>query len=133
MRTLIDDVSGAVCFIPESEADMLLLYHLMNCTNMNQFPEYLALEQKVDNRPVSSELGVPVSLLNSYPLETLWDKFGPGRVYENNENGKIKDTIRPINCPPEEETDYYTLKLTNKRKIGFRLDSIEPEGYKYKS
>ena len=34
MRTLIDDNTGATCFIPESEADRLLLYHFATlCDN----------------------------------------------------------------------------------------------------
>ena len=132
MRTLVDDVTGATCFIPESESDRLLLYHLMNCADLNQLPEYLALERKIDNRPVSCELGTPVSILDSYPVCTAWDMFGPTREYTENNNGKIKDTVRPITTPPEEECLYHYLKTSDKRKIGFRLDSDQPEGWTFK-
>ena len=132
MRTLIDDTTGTTCFIPESESDRLLLYHLMNCNDLNHLPEYLALEQKNDDRPVSSELGTPVRLLDSYPVCTLWDNFGPTAEYSDNDNGKIKDGIRPITTPPDEECLYHYLKTADKRKIGFRLDSKESDGWTFK-
>lgn len=69
MRTLLDNSSGSTVFIPESDADTRLLYHLMNCVDLTQFSEYLSLETRYDNHPVTIDIGVPVELLDRYPVK----------------------------------------------------------------
>jgi len=68
MKTILDNKTGTVIIMPESDPDTRLLYHLMNCADLTQFSEYLSLETRYDSQPVTNDIGVPVSLLDEYPI-----------------------------------------------------------------
>jgi len=64
MRTLIDNDTGAIVLIPQSDGDKNLIFHLLDCSDLTRFSEYLALEQK---HPISSDLGCVVEEFAGYP------------------------------------------------------------------
>ena len=65
MKHFIDVITGTIVFVPENTADRQLLFHLMNCSDLTRFPEYL----EANSIPVdcmTPELGVPFSEYNGY-------------------------------------------------------------------
>ena len=68
MKTLIDNESGTLVFIPQSASDKNLLYHLLNCADITQFTEYLKAEQQLGAHAVTSDMGVSVEEFTGYPM-----------------------------------------------------------------
>ena len=56
MRHMIDKITGIVTFIPETEADRKALFHLMDCSDITQFSEYIRKTGEQDN--ITQDLGV---------------------------------------------------------------------------
>ena len=133
MRTLIDNSTGTTVFIPDTDTDRMLLYHIMNCTDMSLFSDYLALQQKSDNQPVTLDTGVSADMLADYPVCTAYDKIP---FLPDSETGcKIK-SVRPITTPPDYEIELFALltdlrDMSKPRLIGFDRDSSH-EGYRFK-
>ena len=63
MKHIIDHHSGTVVLSPESPADRLLLFHLMNCSDMSHFSEYIKYE---NTRDMTLDLGIPFSQFTGY-------------------------------------------------------------------
>jgi hypothetical protein len=73
MKTLIDNKSGSIVLIPQSQADKNLIYHLLNCADISRFSEYMDMEQMIRPHTVTSDLGVPVEEFTGYPADTGYD------------------------------------------------------------
>jgi hypothetical protein len=133
MRTLIDNESGAVVFIPDNDADRRILFHLLNCVDLKEFSTYLSLEQKVNKREVTCDLGVSADMLKDYPLSTKYDPYPFVIDRTGPLSRKIEDEIEFMNIPPDEELVPYGSLLIddNRRLIGFCRDSAHI-GYKFK-
>ena len=71
MKTVIDETSGTMTLIPQCKADRVLLLHLMNCSDLTQFSAYIALEQSKNYNEMTDDLGVPVTLIDRYPVENV--------------------------------------------------------------
>ena len=74
MRHMLNE-NGTLVLIPESGNDVRLLYHLMNCTDLSQFSEYLLKERTAGelNKHVTLDLGVPAEDLEFYPVGVAGD------------------------------------------------------------
>ena len=58
MKHLVDQSTGTLVLIPESEPDKLLLFHLMNCMDLSQFSDYLEVQQRINPAEITTDLGV---------------------------------------------------------------------------
>lgn len=67
MKTKVDNDTGILILIPESEPDKRLLYHLMNCSDMRHFSEYLEISSDND---ITTDLGIEFDQFDRY-LETV--------------------------------------------------------------
>ena len=56
MKHAIDNVTGVVVFIPENEQDRKALFHLMDCSDLTEFSEYIRKTGEQDN--ITQDLGV---------------------------------------------------------------------------
>ena len=56
MKSIVDNVTGTLVLIPESPADRLLLFHLMNCSDLSHFSDYIKYENTKD---MTLDLGIP--------------------------------------------------------------------------
>ena len=56
MKHAIDNVTGVVVFIPENEQDRKALFHLMDCSDITEFSEYIRNTGERDN--ITPDLGV---------------------------------------------------------------------------
>ena len=65
MRHLIDKEVGVMTLLPESEADRMLLYHLMNCSDLREFSVYLKLSHS-EYTPLTVDLNISVDEATSY-------------------------------------------------------------------
>ena len=65
MKHFIDVISGTIVLIPESTTERQLLFNLMNCSDLTQFPEYLEANG-IPSDSMTPELGVPFSEYNGY-------------------------------------------------------------------
>ena len=63
MKSIVDNVTGTLVLIPESHPDRVLLFHLMNCSDMCQFSTYIKYE---DPAVMTIELGVPYDKFKNY-------------------------------------------------------------------
>ena len=70
MKNEINYTTGQVTFKPESHADRVLLVHLMNCADLREFSLYIEHAEKIVKEPMTSELGVPASDIEHYPIIT---------------------------------------------------------------
>ena len=63
MKSIVDKETGVLILVPESPADRLLLFHLMNCSDMSHFSDYIKYENTKD---MSLELNVPYDKFKNY-------------------------------------------------------------------
>ena len=63
MKNIVDKVTGVLVLIPECPADRLLLFHLMNCSDMCHFSNYIKYENSAD---MTLDLGVPYAQFKGY-------------------------------------------------------------------
>jgi len=68
MVTKIDNKTGAIVLLPESEPDKRLLYHLLNCADLSQFSEYI--EYTGDQSAITTDIGVPAPYITGYLDQT---------------------------------------------------------------
>ena len=73
MKVNINNVTGAIVLTPDNEPDKQLLYHLMNCSDLNRFNEYLDMYQRVHSTKITitSDIGVSADQLTFYPVACL--------------------------------------------------------------
>ena len=131
MRTLIDNESGSIVFIPDNDADRRLLFHLLNCSDLSRFTNYLSLEQKIDPHTVTLDIGVSADMMDDYPVCTVCEESIPSDI-GHTQLGRLVNHPVNLNIPPKEECEpYATLLDENKKLIGFCRDSKQ-NGYKFK-
>jgi len=70
MKHIIDNKTGMLMFIPESDKDRQILYYLINCPDLSIFSEYLTQEQSVTNKPVTTDLGVDAEEIEQYAVSS---------------------------------------------------------------
>ena len=63
MKSIVDKETGVLILVPESSADRLLLFHLMNCSDMCHFSNYIKYENSAD---MTLDLGVPYDKFKDY-------------------------------------------------------------------
>ena len=112
MKTLIDNESGTLVFIPQSASDKNLLYHLLNCADITQFTEYLKAEQQLGAHAVTNDIGVSVEEFTGYPMTV-----GTDTRYDRSP----LSTMQPMNVLPDFES-LIQFDIT-KTLIGFSRDS----------
>ena len=71
MRHTICNKTGALTLIPESDDDTELLFHLMDCSDLSQFTDYLQTFDNVSHHPFTTDLGVSGTELLEYPAPCL--------------------------------------------------------------
>ena len=131
MRTLIDNETGAVVFIPDNGADRKTLFALMDCTDLTQLNKYLDINQL---KNITTDLGLSADLLKDYPVCTT-NMFPPVPMEtENNLGRQIEDHAEYMNIPPDEECVPYGSLVVDegRRLIGFCRDSAYV-GYKFRT
>ena len=64
MKSMVDNVTGVLVLIPESEEDRLLLFHLMDCSQLNRFTEYLGASAEEEN--MTTDLGIEYTRFSGY-------------------------------------------------------------------
>jgi hypothetical protein len=114
MKTLIDNESGAIVFIPQNTGDKNLLLHLMNCTDLTQFSEYLNAEQRISKHTMTSDLGVPVEEFSDYPCA-----IGMDNRYDRSSLSALQPATM-LNVLPDFESEIQ-FNINNTR-IGFCRD-----------
>ena len=95
MKSIVDKETGVLVLIPESHADRLLLFHLMNCSDMSHFSNYIKYENTKD---MSLELNVPYDKFKNYLREDHTDHrnipvVGKGPVPDNIEKPIDRSTL----------------------------------------
>ena len=87
MKHLVDQSTGVIVLTPECDADRKILYHLINCSDLSQFSEYLEYQQKIDPAEITTDLGVPANRCHYYmsePVDRLPEQtekaIQPGRL-----------------------------------------------------
>ena len=68
MKTIVCIKTGKVILVPESNRDTSLILHLLNCSDLSQFSEYLELEQQRNYQEITTDLDVPVPIIDKYPI-----------------------------------------------------------------
>ena len=82
MKTIINKITGAVTLHPENDADLELLFHLMDCTDLSQFTNYLETFDNVCHHSFTTDLGVSADELLEYPAPC--DPYDGGvRIWKN--------------------------------------------------
>ena len=66
MRTILDNETGMIIMIPDSEPDHRLLGHLINFSDLTEFSTYIACEQRQQKHTITVDLGVSVDRINQY-------------------------------------------------------------------
>ena len=56
MKHFVDNITGVVVFIPENKQDRKALFHLMDCSDLTKFTEYISTTGEQDN--ITQDLGV---------------------------------------------------------------------------
>jgi len=67
MRHLINKNNGALTLIPESHEDKQLLFHLMDCSDLSQFTDYLETFDNNIHNQFTVDLAIPADELIGYP------------------------------------------------------------------
>jgi len=67
MKHLINKTSGALTLVPESPEDKQLLFHLMDCSDLSQFTDYLETFDNNSHNPFTVDLGVSADECIGYP------------------------------------------------------------------
>ena len=67
MKHSICKISGTVTLVPESDADRQLLFHLMDCSDLSQFTNYLETFDNNIHNQFTVDLGVSADELIGYP------------------------------------------------------------------
>ena len=71
MKHAIDKTNGSITLSPECHEDRVLLYHLMNCSDLSKFTEYLEYSDKItDSEPMTTDLGVNSNQIDTFPILT---------------------------------------------------------------
>ena len=131
MRTLIDNESGSVVFIPDNGADRNILFALMDCNDLTQFNKYLDFNQPAQ---ITTDLGLDADLLKDYPMGDN-NTFPPVTMQTDDNLGRqIEDHAEYMNIPPDEECVPYGSLVVDegRRLIGFCRDSAYI-GYKFRT
>ena len=81
MKHVIDNKSGILVLIPETEGDRLLLFHLMNCGNMTRFTQYLETDV---TEGMTEDLGIEYHEFNGYLTACEPVPFRPVEVAAQN-------------------------------------------------
>lgn len=82
MKTTINKETGAITLHPENDADRELIFHLMDCTDLSQFTNYVETFDNVSHHPFTTYLGVKKADLLSYPAPC--DPYDGGvRIWRN--------------------------------------------------
>ena len=97
MKHLVDQSTGVLVLIPETEADRKTLYHLMNCSNLTEFTGYLSTCEPAEI-DITEDLGV-----------------------------SAKDCIKYISEPVHRLPKITERAITSGRLIGFNRDSYSRE------
>ena len=103
MRHNINKINGQITLIPESAEDRVLLYHLLNCSDLSKFTEYLEYADKItDSEPMTTDIGVSSEELDTFPILTATRE-------------EIRETLQLVNRgEPGKQSSLYTGSL-----IGF--------------
>ena len=56
MKHAIDNITGVIVFIPENKQDRKALFHIMDCSDLTKFTEYISTTGEQDN--ITQDLGV---------------------------------------------------------------------------
>ena len=73
MRTIVDNETGALVMIPQSDKDHRLIFHLLNCSELSEFSRYLELENDKD-KEITETLEIAGEQLLTYPSKTQWQR-----------------------------------------------------------
>ena len=103
MKTIIDNKTGILICIPENENDTNLIFHLVNCSELTRFTEYI--EQTELCKPITEDLGLTVDQFDDYP----------GNPF----------TSTPISLDTGETVSTMPLRLRD----GFREIAVRPIGF----
>ena len=105
MKNFTDNKTGVLLLIPESDADRRILYHIMNCSDLSQFEQYLSCKHIEPGTEITYDLGVPVEHIHDYPVTESTGEHIHDRISET----------EPLlsHCSPV-------------RLIGFNRDSFRP-------
>ena len=132
MKHLVDLEHGSLVLIPESAADRRLLFHLMNCSDLSQFTQYLELEQKNNPSPVTTDLDVSIKNIEMYPagseIETEHKYYN---IRHKGHLAKLYDHQSDMDFPPDFEFKplgelvLYNYMLEEEQKIEFRKGTGE--------
>ena len=90
MKHLVDQSTGVLVLIPESEPDKRILYHLMNCIDLSNFTKYLELNMAQIAEDITTDLGVSASECVAYTSEPVQ------RLTEKTIHGSLEITERAI-------------------------------------
>ena len=132
MKHLIDLEYGSLVLIPETALDKRLLFHLMNCSDLSQFTQYVELEQKSNPSPMTTDLGVNVKNIEMYPVSSEIESDHPfyniGHVAHS---AKLHDHQSDMDFPPDFEFKplgelvIYDYMLEPEQVIDFRKGTGE--------
>jgi len=67
MKHIICKTNGALTLVPESEEDKQLLFHLMDCSDLSQFTDYLETFDNNSHNPFTVDLGISADECINYP------------------------------------------------------------------
>ena len=102
MKYIIEHHSGTVILTPDSPADRLLLFHLMNCSDISHFSEYIKYENTKD---MTLDLGIPYRQFTGY--------------LDNDETSSMSVPVTDITSEPgltERDTDRVALIGFNRER-----------------
>ena len=64
MKHVVDNATGVVVFIPENAQDRKALFHIMDCSDLTHFSEYI--KTLGEQESITQDLGVTAREIYSY-------------------------------------------------------------------
>ena len=95
MKNNICKLTGTLTLIPENDRDRQLLFHLMDCSDLSQFTNYLETFDNNIHNPFTVDLGITATECIEYPAPC--DPYDGGvKVWRNPLPYKQNDRLQEL-------------------------------------